>query len=111
MAATDRARTLRRRSTDAERLLWHHLRSRQLAGLKFRRQHVLGRYIIDFICLDHNLVIEVDGGQHAVQPEPDARRDAQLAEQGYRVLRFWNHEVLGNIEGVLETVAEATRSK
>ncbi|MCH8998490.1 MAG: endonuclease domain-containing protein [Proteobacteria bacterium] len=111
MAATNRARTLRRRSTDAERLLWHHLRGRQLAGLKFRRQHVLGPYIVDFICLERNLIIEVDGGQHAVQPERDARRDAWLAEQGYRVLRFWNHEVHGNIEGVLETVAETARSK
>ena len=90
--------------TDAERLLWQHLRSRQLAGLKFRRQHPIGRYILDFVCLEAGLVIEVDGGQHGPQHSYDEARTAWLGQRGYRVLRFWNNEVLTNPEGVRERI-------
>ncbi len=110
MAATDRARNLRQRSTDTERLLWRHLRDRQLAGLKFRRQHPLGNFVVDFVCLEHRLVVELDGGQHATQQQADADREAFLMGLGYRVLRFWNNEVLGNTVGVLEAIVSAARS-
>ncbi len=110
MATKDRARNLRQRSTDAERLLWRHLRDRQLAGLKFRRQHPLGNFIVDFVCVEHQLVIELDGGQHATQQQEDAHREAFLMGLGYRILRFWNNEVLGNTEGVLEAIVKTAHS-
>ncbi len=110
MAAKDQARNLRRRSTDTEGLLWRHLRDRQLAGLKFRRQHPLGNFVVDFVCLEHCLVVEVDGGQHATQQKADADREAGLVRLDYRVLRFWNNEVLGNTVGVPETIVRAVRS-
>ena len=103
----DRARTLRRHSTRAEALLWSRLRNRALAGHKFRRQHSVGPYVVDFVCLEQNLVVEVDGGQHALRRAEDAARTARLESQGLRVLRFWNHEVLQNLEGVLQTIEEA----
>ncbi len=89
---TQRARELRRNMTDAEKRLWRELRLRQFDAHKFRRQFPLGPYIVDFVCLDARLVIEVDGGQHLDSPE-DRRRDAWLATQGFRVLRFWNTTV------------------
>ena len=94
--------------TDAEQLLWRHLRDRQQAGAKFRRQEPIGRYFADFCCVEHKLIIEVDGGQHddGRQIEYDRRRTAELRRRGYRVLRFWNTEVLGELMGVLETIAE-----
>ena len=112
MSSTTKARRLRKNSTDAERALWARLRNRQLAGLKFRRQHPLGRYVVDFLCLDHRLIVEIDGGQHAQgrQKNADKIRDERLTRQGYRVLRFWNTEVLGELEGVLETIALAAKS-
>ena len=110
MAPKDRARNLRRQSTDAENLLWRHLRDRQLSGFKFRRQRPFGRFIVDFVCLEHCLIVEVDGGQHATQQEKDADREAFLMRQGFRVLRFWNNEVLGNTTGVLESILETLRS-
>lgn len=91
--------------TDAERLLWRQLRMRQLAAFKFRRQTVIGAYTVEFVCLKAGLVIEVDGGQHASAVAQDARRTAELGKRGYRALRFWNNEVLGNIEGVLTVIA------
>jgi very-short-patch-repair endonuclease len=100
------ARQLRKNSTLAERKLWRYLRSRSLAGFKFVRQEPIGSYVIDFICREKRLVIEVDGGQHA-ESKRDAVRDQWLAEHRYRVLRFWNNEVLGNIEGVWETIFAA----
>jgi very-short-patch-repair endonuclease len=106
-AQRDRARRLRREQTDAERTLWKALRSRQFSGLKFRRQHPIGPYIVDFCCLDLKLAIELDGGQHASQTDADDRRSHCLAQTGYRVLRFWNHEVLMNLEGVLHCIAES----
>lgn len=90
------ARALRQSATTAEQLLWRHLRNRQLVGAKFRRQHPLGSYILDFVCLEHGLVVEVDGGQHAdLQAQGyDQQRTVWLQQQGLRVLRFWNHEVV-----------------
>jgi very-short-patch-repair endonuclease len=93
--------------TDAERKLCHYLRLRQLEGHKFRRQVRIGPYIADFVCLKAMLVIEVDGGQHADARAYNSRRDDFLRGQGYRVLRFWNNEVLSNMDGVwLAIVAE-----
>ena len=103
---TQRARQLRANSTKAELRLWRRLRSRTLCGHEFVRQEPVGPYIVDFVCREHRLVIEVDGGQHATDKR-DAVRDRWLAEHRYRVLRFWNNDVLGNMEGVLETIAAA----
>ncbi|MNF64171.1 hypothetical protein D3C85_795180 [compost metagenome] len=101
------AKQLRSNMTDAERHLWYFLRGHRFLGLKFKRQKPMGRYIVDFICLERRLVIELDGGQHQEQVAQDAERDRWLTEQGYRVLRFWNHEVLGETEAVLETMRRA----
>ena len=98
------ARKLRKNMTDAERLLWRHLRNRELGGYKFRRQRPIGPYIIDFVCLEKKLVVEVDGGQHAGQLELDVKRSDYLKEKGYRVLRFWNNEVLKETESVLTVI-------
>src|ERR1700680_120748 len=99
------SRLLRRRATIAEQRLWYKLRSRSLCGMKFVRQEPIGPYIVDFICREMSLVIEVDGGQHA-ENESDVTRNQWLRDHGYRVLRFWNNEVLENTEGVLEAIAE-----
>lgn len=91
---------------EAETKLWRHLKGRRLGDLRFRRQHTIGPFIADFACLDARLVIELDGDQHGRKdaPERDARRDAFIEEAGFFVLRFWNHEVAGNLNGVLETI-------
>lgn len=107
--ATTRSRALRRNQTDAEARLWYHLRDRQLAGCKFRRQVPLGPYFADFVCLERRLIIEVDGGQHAERMNEDAQRSAYLNEQGYTVLRFWNDQVLRETEAVLEEVLRHLR--
>jgi very-short-patch-repair endonuclease len=104
--AEPKARQLRMSMTDAERRLWSVLRSRRLQGYKFRRQHPEGRFILDFVCIEHRLVIEADGGQHA-GGEYDERRTAWLAKRGWRVLRFWNNEILSNAAGVAETILGA----
>jgi very-short-patch-repair endonuclease len=98
------ARNLRKRSTNAEKLLWKHLRSKQLEGLKFRRQQPSGNYVVDFVCFEKQIIIEVDGGQHSIEKGKDSKRDKWLGDQGFKVLRFWNNEVLGNINGVLEAL-------
>ena len=85
-------------------MVWNYLRRKQLEGLKFRRQQPVGRYIADFICFEKKIVIEVDGGQHALDKENDIERDEWFEKQGFQVLRFWSNEVLRNIEGVLEVV-------
>jgi very-short-patch-repair endonuclease len=103
------ARRLRCNMTDAERKLWQSLRQRQLLSCRFRRQVVIGGYIVDFACLEVRLVVEVDGGQHN-ESAADLGRDADLALNGFRVLRFWNNDVLLNIEGVLQAIAEAVQS-
>jgi very-short-patch-repair endonuclease len=100
------ARRLRRNSTDVERVLWRALRERVLPW-KFRRQHPIGRRIADFACPAANLVIELDGGQHNEQMPADDQRSAELASHGYRVIRFWNNEIIENIDGVLETICRA----
>ena len=93
-------RNLRREMTDAEKLLWRHLRMEQIGCYKFRRQHPLGNYIADFVCMEASLVLEVDGGQHAESADNDAIRTQWLETKGLHVMRFWNNEVLNNIEGV-----------
>jgi len=98
------ARALRRRMTDAERRLWRHLRNRELGGWKFKRQYPVGPFIVDFICVEKNLVIEVDGGQHAENEEQDIQRSTYLNKMGYRVFRFWNNQVLQETESVLEAI-------
>ncbi|GAB2593128.1 endonuclease domain-containing protein [Dyella jejuensis] len=103
----DRARRLRRTMTDAERCLWRHLRNRHFSGWKFRRQHEIDRYIVDFVCPDAFLVVELDGGQHAETVAADAERTRRLQGMGYHVLRFWNNDVLMNTEAVLGVVLEA----
>jgi very-short-patch-repair endonuclease len=98
------AKGLRKNFTDTEKLLWRHLRAKQMEGYKFRRQEPMGSYIVDFVCQEKKIVIEVDGGQHAVEREKDCERDKWLEGQGYKVLRFWNNEVLTNINGILEVI-------
>jgi very-short-patch-repair endonuclease len=100
----EHAHRLRRHSTDAERLLWNHLRSRRLEGYKFRRQVVITPYIADFVCIEAKLIVEADGGQHAEQGEYDAKRSTRLEAMGYRVLRFWNHQILHETQAVLEQI-------
>ena len=99
-----KAQALRHNQTDAEGLLWHYLRNKQLGGYKFRRQQPIGPYIADFACLSQKLLIELDGSQHATRQDYDEKRDAFLREKGYRVLRFWNNEVFENCFGVLERI-------
>ena len=99
-----RARKLRNNPTDAERVLWHHLRLRQFAGYKFRRQRPIGPYIVDFVCLEKKLVVEVDGGQHSKQKASDDRRDSWLRSEGLTILRFWDHEVLTQLDDVKQVI-------
>lgn len=101
-----RARSLRREPTEAERRLWTILRDRQIDGARFRRQHPVGRYVLDFACVTHRLAVEADGGQHA-DSHHDARRDAFLRARGWRVLRVWNNDILSNLEGVRGVIALA----
>ncbi len=103
----NRARAMRREPTEAESRLWRHLRSRQLRGAKFRRQEEMFGFIVDFVCEQAKLIIEVDGGQHT--DEADAARTALLEAAGYTVLRFWNNDVLSNTEGVLTEIARTLR--
>lgn len=102
----DRARQLRREQTDAEQTLWARLRDRQLCGAKFRRQHPIGPFVTDFCCPKRKLVVELDGGQHAEEIAADQKRSRFLEAQGYRVLRFWNNDVLSDTASVLERIAE-----
>jgi very-short-patch-repair endonuclease len=101
-----RAQKLRAKPTDAERVLWVRLRRRQVLGYKFRRQQPLGPYIVDFVCLEKRLVVEVDGSQHQEQRTYDEARTRWLESQGYRVLRFWNNEVLAETDKVIELIAK-----
>ena len=100
----ERARSLRHKSTDAEILLWQHLRERRLLNCKFRRQVPIGKYIVDFLCEDPPIIIELDGGQHMEQEDYDQARTDWLNANGFHVLRFWNSDVMNNIEGVLESL-------
>jgi len=101
---TTKARALRKGSTDAERKLWSLLRNRQLEGFKFRRQYTVGQYIADFICTEKGLIVEVDGGQHVDNREQDAERTQWLVSQGYKVIRFWNDQVLKEPMAICEEV-------
>lgn len=105
--ALSRVRQMRRSPTEAERLIRNAVRSRRLGGFKFRRQVWIGSYIADFFCAEAKLVVELDGSQHSDADAYDTRRDASLAEAGYRTLRFWNNDVTGNLDGVLETILSA----
>lgn len=106
---TPLGRALRKRSTEAERLLWRHLRMKQLEGLKFRRQQPFDKYIVDFICFEKRLIIEVDGAHHADQNNSDKEKDMYLKQCGFRILRFWNNEVLKNTGGVLAVIRDEIR--
>ena len=103
----NRARSLRKSFTDAELKLWRLLKNRNLKNLKFRRQHPVGPYIAGFICLERKLVIELDGGQHAREVSYDYRRTAYLESTGYRVIRFWNDDVLAKTESVVQVIYDA----
>ncbi len=104
------ARSLRKSETDAERKIWQQLRSRNLNGAKFRRQHPEGQYIVDFICINEKLIIELDGSQHQRQQDYDAERSAFLEQAGYRVLRFWDDDVLLRTEDVMQAIFNALGS-
>ena len=102
-ALTPIAQELRSNPTEAEKYLWHILRGKSM-GVKFRRQAVIGRYVVDLVCFERNWVIEVDGGQHS-ENQKDIKRDAWLKSQGFEVIRFWNNDVLGNLDGIFEVIA------
>ncbi len=101
---TAKARLLRSNMTDVEHKLWSAIRGKQLEGCRFRRQHPIGAYIADFACVEKMLVIELDGGQHQNQEAYDEDRSRYLHQQGWQVVRFWNNEVLENLDGVLEVI-------
>jgi very-short-patch-repair endonuclease len=107
--ATARARNLRARQTEAENRLWYFLRDRRFLGAKFRRQVPVGPYVADFLCKSAGLIVEADGGQHSERAAQDGARTRFLEAEGYRVLRFWNSEVMENVEGVMEVIAMAIR--
>lgn len=107
MNLKNNARFLRKNQTKVEQLLWKHLRNRQLLGHKFRRQFPIEPYIVDFVCIELKLIIELDGGQHAEQMGYDQNRGLYLEQRGFKVIRFWNNEMLENTEGVLEAVRMA----
>ena len=100
------ARKLRRDSTEAEKQFWLHVRNRQIRGAKFRRQWPIAEFIVDFCCPEQRLVVEIDGGQHA-ESQHDVERTKKLEETGYRVMRFWNNDVVENIEGVIDRLTKA----
>lgn len=108
---TARARDLRNEVTQAEQALWDRLKGSQLAGFKFSRQIPIGPYICDFVCRSHKLIVELDGSQHHDQGAYDADRTAALEALRYRVIRFWNSDVSGNMAGVLETILEALNKR
>jgi very-short-patch-repair endonuclease len=103
-------RTLRKNPTDAERALWRELRDKQINNFKFRRQHIHENFILDFVCIEAKLVIEVDGGQHVDNQQQDQNRTAQLQQAGFTVLRFWNHQVLNEMESVKQAILLALKS-
>jgi len=110
---TGRARSLRKRMTEAETRLWFALRRHALGGLRFRRQVPLGPYVVDFVCFPARIAVEIDGGQHTRAPDRrrDAERDAWLVAQGHEIMRFWNHDVLANLESVVQAIADAVEHR
>ena len=111
MSATARARHLRKESTDSENALWRLLRNRELAGYKFRRQCPIGQYIVDFVCFEKKLVVEVDGGQHLERSQYDNERTSWLESKGFQVLRFWNSQILEEADSVLEAILVALQEE
>ena len=105
----DTARNLRANATEAEQKLWSKLRAKQLDGFQFRRQYSIGPFFVDFICLEADLIIEVDGSQHAEQEQRDESRSAFLRAYGGRVLRFWNFDVMSDVDSVVQRIAEVLR--
>jgi len=105
-----KARELRKNLTEAERTLWKYLRLRQFDGNKFRRQQPIGKYIVDFVCFEKKLIVEVDGGQYNEQVIYDSERNEWLKKQGFRILRFWNNQILKEIDGVEGSIMEALSS-
>ena len=103
------ARRLRREATDAERRLWSRLRNRQIGGFKFKRQETIGRFIADFACMECRLIVEADGGQHG--EEADRERTAYLDQLGWKIMRFWNNDILQNTDGVLEAILAACKER
>jgi very-short-patch-repair endonuclease len=101
------ARQLRKNMTDTERLLWSELRGKQFGGFKFRKQAPIGKFIVDFVCFDRKIVVELDGGQHALAVEADNKRSEWLKSQVFRVLRFWNHEFIEDTDMVMEAISLA----
>ncbi len=106
----ENAKTLRRHQTGAEGVFWYNVRARRLAGSKFRRQYPVGPFIADFVCLEAKLIVELDGGQHAVRQDYDRSRDAVLESKGFRVMRVWNNDLLTNRDGVMDTVVRELQS-
>ncbi len=104
MTRRDLAKRLRTNQTEAERRLWYHLRGHRFMSLKFKRQVPMGQYVVDFLCHQHRLIVEVDGGHHTGQMGYDQERSDMLRQRGFRVLRFWNHEVMQQLDGVLEQI-------
>ena len=102
---------MRNNPTDVEYVLWQHLRTRRLDGYRFVRQHVIDNAIVDFACPEAKLAIELDGGQHDEQRASDEWRTERLSRSGYKVIRFWNHEVASNVDGVLEVIRETVRAR
>lgn len=107
----DRARKLRKNMTGAEKKLWGYLRARKFHGIKFRRQHALGNFVVDFCAIKEKLVIELDGSQHLDQHDYDLDRTRYLNEQGYHVLRFWNNQVINDLNGVMIEIESALHLK
>ena len=108
---TQSARELRNNLTDAERRLWQKLKRRQIATVKFRRQQPIGAFIVDFVCFERRVIVEVDGGQHSEQVPYDEQRTRWLEAQGYLVLRFWNNDVLANTEAVAQAILDAVEQR
>ena len=104
MNLTNKARSLRNNQTDVEQLLWKHLRNMQLYNYKFRGQFPIEPYVADFVCLELKLIIELDGGQHACRINYDDQRSLFLGQRGFKVIRFWNNDVIENTEGVLQAI-------
>lgn len=109
-AKRQRAKALRHAMTDAEQKLWGHLRGRRALGWKFRRQHPIGPFIVDFVCLEAGVIVEADGGQHA-EAHRDASRDHYFHDRGFLVLRFWNHEILGDADAVFDRILAVLRGR
>src|SRR5258706_8600710 len=97
---------MRRQPTNAENLLWYRLRNRQIGGVNFRRQEPTGPYMVDFVAMEPRLIIELDGGQHVLAARANKERTAALKRDGYRVIRFWNNEVLQNLDGIVKRIRE-----